>query len=133
MIRRRKGDTRRGLAVVEVAVCLPVLTLLVFGAIEASSYIFLKQSLNVAAYEAVREAVRRDATNQTAVARAEVILNARGVRGFEVNLPTGALADARRGQLVRVEVTAPAADNSPLAGSFVPTRLLSSAVTMIKE
>ena len=48
---KRHRRTRRAVAAVEFAVCLPVIIMLVFGAIEASSFIFLKQSLNVAAYE----------------------------------------------------------------------------------
>ena len=56
--RSQHRATRRGVAAVELAVCLPVIILLVFGAIEASSFIFLKQSLNVAAYEGIRESIR---------------------------------------------------------------------------
>ena len=55
--KQHRGE-RRGVAAVEFAVCLPVIILLVFGAIEASSFIFLKQSLNVAAYEGIRESIR---------------------------------------------------------------------------
>ena len=42
---------------VEFAVCLPMLMVLMLGSIEATSAIFLKQSLVAAAYEGVREAV----------------------------------------------------------------------------
>ena len=41
----------------ELAVCLPVVVLLVIATIEACSAMFLKQSLTVAAYEGVRTAL----------------------------------------------------------------------------
>lgn len=53
--RKRK---RRGAAVVEFAVCLPVIIIIVFGAIEAASLLFLKQALIQSAYE------RRKSGNQ---------------------------------------------------------------------
>ena len=37
-----------GVAAAEFAVCLPLIVLLVFGSIEATNYIFLKQTLNIA-------------------------------------------------------------------------------------
>ena len=65
--RRTTRSNRRGIAAVELAVCLPVIVLLVFGSIEASSFIFLKQSLNVSAYEGIREAIRVGSNNAAAV------------------------------------------------------------------
>ena len=69
--RRSVRRRQRGMAAVEFAVCLPVLVLLVFGAIEASSFIFLKQALTVAAYEGVRETVRIGSNNANGVDRAQ--------------------------------------------------------------
>lgn len=124
---------RRGVAAVEFAVCLPVIVLLVFGSIEASSFIFLKQSLSVAAYEGIREAIRDGATSAQAIESAANILNAREVRDFTVSLPGGEVRSARRGQEIVIEVSAPTATNSPLAGSFVANRTLTARVVMVKE
>ena len=44
----RRG--RRGVAAAELAVCLPIVVLMVIATIEACSALFLKQSLTVAAY-----------------------------------------------------------------------------------
>ena len=54
---RRANVRRRGVAASELAVCLPVIVLLVLAMIEACTMIFLKQSLTVAAYEGVRTAI----------------------------------------------------------------------------
>jgi len=43
-------QNKRGAAVVEFAILLPVFVLILFGSIEACSMIFLQQSLEMAAY-----------------------------------------------------------------------------------
>ena len=124
---------RRGVAAVEFAVCLPVIVLLVFGSIEASSFIFLKQSLSVAAYEGIREAIRDGASNASAIERAENILNARQVEDFNISILGGDVQTTPRGTAIVIEVSAPTETNSPLAGSFVNNRTLVSRVVMVKE
>lgn len=130
---KRHTGLRRGLATVELAVCLPVLVILVFGSIEASSFIFLKQSLNAAAYEGIREAVRVGSGNASAENRVNNILNSRGVTGFSVNFPGGDTASFARGEDIVIEVSAPTATNSPLVGQFIPNRDLTARVVMVKE
>lgn len=132
-LRAAKPNQRRGVAAVEFAVCLPVLVLLVFGAIEASSFIFLKQSLNVAAYEGIRETVRIGSNNANGINRAQNILNARNVNGFNINFPNGDAASADRGDLIAIEVSAPTATNSPLAGQWLTNRTLTARIVMVKE
>lgn len=129
---RQRGNRRRGTAAVEFAVCLPVIVLLVFGSIEASSYIFLKQSLHVACYEGVREAAKTGATSDGANARAQTILDGRQVNGYEIRFPNGVEA-IDRGDQVICEVTAPTGPNSPLAGDFLANRALTARVVMLKE
>lgn len=124
---------RRGVATVELAVCLPVIVLLVFGAIEASSFIFLKQSLNVAAYEGIREAVRVGSNGSNGENRAINILDARSVNDFSVAFPGGEPSGINRGEPVAIEVSAPTNTNSPLAGQFITNRTLTARVVMVKE
>ena len=124
---------RRGVAAVEFAVCLPVIILLVFGAIEASSILFLKQSQNVAANEGLRESNRLSSNTCGGVDRAENLLNARTVQDFEIQFPNGEAADADRGDEIVIEVSAPTLTNSPLAGQFVTNRVLTARVVMVKE
>jgi Flp pilus assembly protein TadG len=126
-------DSRRGVAAVEFAVCLPVLVLLVFGAIEASSFIFLKQSLNVAAYEGIRETVRVGSNNANGLDRAQNILTARTVNDFSIAFPNGEASAADRGAEIVIEVSAPTATNSPLAGQWLANRTLTARLVMVKE
>ena len=53
---RVSAKRRGGTAAVEAAVSLPLLIVLVFGAIEVASGVFLSQTLAIAAYEGAREA-----------------------------------------------------------------------------
>lgn len=129
----RKPNHRGGVATAELVVCLPVLVLLVFGSIEASSLIFLRQSINVAAYEGIRETVRAGSDGANGIARAENILNARNVEGFQIAFPEGDGSDSERGELVAITVSANSNVNSPLAGSFIPNRLVTTRVVMVKE
>lgn len=124
---------RHGVAAVEFAVCLPMIILLVFGAIEASSFIFLKQSLNVAAYEGIRESARIGSDNASATERAQNILNSRSVQDFAIAFPSGESGDKERGEEIVIEVTAPTNTNSPLAGQFVANRVLTARIVMVKE
>ncbi len=131
--KHKKAARRRGVAAVEFAVCLPVIILLVFGAIEASSFIFLKQSLNVAAYEGIRESIRIGSDNASGVDRAQNILASRNVQGFNIAFPNGEASNASRGDEIVIEVSAPTSTNSPLAGQFVTNRTLTARVVMVKE
>jgi hypothetical protein len=131
--RRQHGRNRRGLAAIEFAICLPVLALLVFGSIEATAFIFLKQSLHVAAYEAARSGSRITGNQAEAITRARAILDSRNVRGATINFVGGGIDSPRRGQPIIVEVAAPTNVNSPLAGQWVANRVLTARVFMLKE
>ncbi|QDS92009.1 TadE-like protein [Roseimaritima multifibrata] len=130
---RSTASVRRGAAAVEFAVCLPVLVLLVFGAIEGASFIFLKQSLNVAAYEGCREAIRNSAATAEATSRADAILVARNVNDATVRFIPADVTTVSRGEKIILEITAPTRTNSPLAGQFINNRDLVSRVVMVKE
>ena len=124
---------RTGAAVVEFAVCIPVLILLVLGSIEATSMIFLKQALQSATHEATRQAVLSTTTNQQVSDQVANILDARDIVGFRVEFPRGNPEGMPRGSLVTVRVTASSSRNSPLAGKFLRNRDIVVSNTMLKE
>lgn len=121
------------MAATEFAVCLPLIILLVFGSIEATSYIFLKQTLNIAAYEGIRESIKVGSDNAKGASRAENILRSRDVKDYEIVFTSGQSSQTKRGAEVVLEVRASAAANSPLAGQFINDRLLVARVVMVKE
>ena len=106
-----KQTARKGTATVELAVCLPMLFLIIFGGIEAANSIFLKQGLTIAAYESAKMATTVGYTVNDAIARGDEILEARGFNEAQVTIdPT--LAALEHGTPVTVTVTAPANANS---------------------
>jgi Flp pilus assembly protein TadG len=123
---------RRGTAVVEFAVCLPLLMLIVLGAMEATHAIFLKQALSAAAYEGMRVAIEPGGKQADAVRQAESILNARLVKGstivFDRNVDV-----TPRGQKVAVQVSAPISSNSPFIGRVIADRIVTVRTVMVKE
>jgi len=124
--------SRRGLAAAEFAVCLPVMIVLVVGAIETSSMIFLKQSLTVAAYEGGRTGTIPEATTADVTATCQEILTDRRVNGASITV-TPNVEDTIVGDFFRVEVTAPCDQNTIIAGQFFRNRTLIGAAESMKE
>ena len=117
---------------VETAVTLPLLAVLVLGAIEAANAIFIKQSLTIAAYEAGKLAGRPGSTSTQAINRGQQILDARGITGYSVTVsPTITTATARGTQIV-VTVTCPG-DSASLGPLQVYTgKTLTKQVRMVR-
>ena len=128
----KRGLRRRGAAVVEFAVCLPLLMLIILGAIEATHGIFLKQALSAAAYEGMRVAIEPRSKQADATQQAQAILNARLVKGSKITFDTN-VDTAPRGQKVAVEISAPLSLNSPFIGRVIQDRIVKVRTVMVKE
>ena len=125
--------TRRGVAAAELAVCLPIVVLLVVATIEACSAVFLKQSLTVAAYEGVRTALVEGATASTVEAKCNEILADRRIREGTVRVQPANIDPLRPGQYVDVTVSAPCEPNSVVPTTFYRGRTLSATASMMIE
>jgi Flp pilus assembly protein TadG len=132
-IRRAKRSVRRGVATVELAVCLPVLLLLVVGAIESSNFIFLKQAATVAAYEAAAVTTRAGGTAADGQLRAQQILTARSIDSTSISFTPANPDNAARGTLVSVEVSAPVSTNSIGLDWFYDDQTVTASVTMVRD
>jgi len=128
--RRRR---RRGVAATELAVCLPIVVLLVLGTIEACSMIFLKQSLSVAAYEGVRTAIVPGATKADVETACQQILADRNVTGGQVTIKPKNFDKLAPGEFVDVTVSAPCNNNSVVPNTFYRGRVLSASASMMIE
>lgn len=113
MIRRRSPRSRRrGTATVELAVCLPVLTLLVFGSMQACDMIYLKHSLMTAAYEGSLEVARPDSSSSNVQGRVEQVMEIRGVEGGSCDIDSSkAIESLAPGDVVTLQVKAPVKAN----------------------
>lgn len=124
---------RRGNAVVEFAVCLPVLVLFVMGAIEITNMVFVKQALTAAAYEAAREAVASGKGASEARLRAQQVLAPRNIQNAVVAFQPAEPLTAPRGTPIQVTIRASAASNTIAPQRFVQGINLEANINMVKE
>jgi Flp pilus assembly protein TadG len=130
---RRRGEKPRGVAAAELAVCLPVVVLIVIATIEACSAIFLKQSLTVAAYEGARTALAERQVAGSVQGAIDQILTDRNVRGATVTISPADIASLRPGDFFDVTVSAPCNSNSLVPTTFYRGRTLSATASMMVE
>jgi hypothetical protein len=131
--RRCRCGTRRGAAVAELAICLPLLVLLLLASIEACSMIFLDHGLSIASYEGVRAGINYDGTNADVQARCNEIINQRSIAGATISTNPGNVAGVERGQPITVTVTAPSDANMISPPWFFGGMTLTARTTMVKE
>ena len=95
---------------VEMAICLPVFVLLVFGTIEVNEAIFRKQTLTSAAHEGALLGMKQAATKPDIEARVWSVLEARGMENCTVDVDCGGmlLEDLDPGDPFTIRVTTPA-------------------------
>lgn len=91
MNKKSPAKTRTGAAMIEMAVCLPVFVLLVFGTIEINEAIFRKQTLTSAAHEGALLGMKHAASELDIEARVWSVLNARGMGGCMVEVDCGGM------------------------------------------
>lgn len=126
-LRRRRS--RAGIAVVEFAVCLPILMAMVMGVIEASNAVFLQQSLTSAAYEAANVASAIGGTSTDATTRANAVLTALGVKNGSVSISPTVTTATPIGTTIVVTVSAPFASNSLVFG-YIGSPTFSAKITI---
>ena len=109
---RTKGQRRWGIEVAELAISLPVLTIITFGTLETCQLLFTKQSLAVAAYEAGRVAARPEGTTEATQTRFNQIATARRLQSANLTITPADIGAVAVGQPIRIDVTAPVAPNN---------------------
>lgn len=129
----KRHEQRRGAALVEFAVCIPVILIILLGSMEACSAIFVRQALTCSAYEGIRAAVKGGALTSDAVTRAQEILDTRGIRGATIEFFPADIRTADRGTDIAIQVSAPYAINSPFFGYVIEDRVTTVRTVMSKE
>ncbi len=126
-------QNKRGAAVVEFAILLPVFVLILFGSIEACSMIFLQQSLEMAAYEGARVAIVPTTKSSDVENAANQILTPRHIQNSSISVTPSDFQSAPYGTFVRVSVSVPCKSNSVIPSSLYSSRTLTGNVEMMKE
>ena len=131
--RRKNAKCRKGAAVVEFAVCLPIILLIVLGSIEAASMLFLRQALVQSAYESAKVAVRNDGNNVSAIAAAEAVAAGRRIENMNITFSPSDVETAAQGEIIRVTISAPGDSNSFIPFGPFKNRIVSAEAVMVKE
>jgi Flp pilus assembly protein TadG len=124
---------RRGVATVELAVCLPVILLLVVGAIEGSNFIFLKQAVTTAAYESAQTLTRVGGTKTKAENRVVQVLSARSIDQSTITFSPANPDAVVRGQMVTVSISVPVSANSIGLDWFFDNQTVTASICMLRN
>ena len=137
--RRRRTELRSGAAVVEAAICFPMIVIIMLGTLEICSGYYVKESLSVAAFEGIRTGTRRRATAEDVrerlnevLADRQIIIPASDPNASIVITPSDFTGlDAL--SPITVTVTAPTAGNSIFIFDSMVNRYITASVTMVRE
>lgn len=129
---RCRRPRRAGAALVELAICLPVLLLIVYGALEAAGMIFLRQALVQSAYEAAKVAAKSG--DYTAAREAALaVADGRKISELQIVFSPEASAALQRGTPVTVAISAPGDQSSILPLGLFRGLTVSAQTVMVKE
>jgi Flp pilus assembly protein TadG len=129
----KRARNRKGAAVVEFAVCLPVILLIVLGSIEAASMMFLRQALVQSAYEGAKVAIRNNGNNADANAAIQAVAAGRRINQLTVTFEPADVSTVAQGDTVRVTITAPGDTNSFIPFGPFKNKLVAAQAVMVKE
>jgi len=121
------GKRSLGAVIVEMAVCLPLMCLVVFGCLEVSTGVFRAQPLTSAAHEGALVGLKPNATQQDITDRVSVVMAARGIQEFMLHIePSGvAFDDLLPGEPFRIEIA------TEMNNSYITTRIIDASVTAL--
>lgn len=96
---------KRGAVLIEAAFVLPVLILLIFGAIEFGYYLYTAHNLEGAAREGARAAIVANSKDPNGTAAVQAMMNAAGITGYTVQTTSTLQSDGST--LIQVTVSIP--------------------------
>jgi Flp pilus assembly protein TadG len=120
---RVSRQSRRGIAIIEMALLLPLLLWVLMGILEYGWMFWKNQDINNAAREGARVGIREGATNTDVTDRIDQIMADRGLgsSGYTVTITPADIFIADPGDIVTVEVTVPYANIVLTGALFLPT------------
>jgi hypothetical protein len=146
----RRDFNRSGAAAVECALCLLILTPIIFGTLETCAGILVKQSLTVSAFEGVRAGTGRGTTNADILTRTRQVLEFRQVSLGEASTTEFANPGDEHGIFlitpndddvedldaldpITLRIVAPSAGNATPIFEYLFNRNIEASVTMVRE
>ncbi len=124
---------RGGTVVTELAVCIPLIVLVVFSTIEICSMIFLRQSLRICAFEGSRVALVQGSEEGNVIAACQEFLDSRKIKSTNIEVNPANFPDLPYGTIVSVKVTADCTANSLVPIGLYNGKTLTGEVKMMLE
>jgi Flp pilus assembly protein TadG len=128
---RANRNRMHGALTVEMAICLPILFLLLLGTLEFSRMNMLRNSIDNAAYEGARRGVVPGATASSCISAANSVLTAVAARSATVTVNPTNITDTT--PQITVTVSVPMNSNSWGPGRFLRGVNLRSVSTKSRE
>lgn len=129
--RRRSLRFRRGAALVEFALVLPVILLFFTTSIELFRINQMRHAAASAAYEACRHVIVPGASQAEATAEAQRLARLAGIGNVNVTISPGTITESTPSVTVRVDV--PAKGNSWMVSAFTDKNIVSATSTLLAE
>jgi Flp pilus assembly protein TadG len=127
--RQRRFADRRASVLTELAICLPVLTLLVIGSIDISNTIHLKHTVTLAAYEAGQTSTCQGGTSAAGRNKGLAIFSDRSISGGSITFSPNVTPATVPGTYITITASAPAQNNTlGLTGYFRNSTITVSVV-----
>lgn len=133
MLTKRMKSSRNAVAATEMALCLPLVAMLILASIEACSMIYLNHSLSIASYESARVAINYDSTNTDVNDKYTELITFRNVASSQIDLQPSNVATTPRGTPITITVSAPCDSNALIPPWFFGGKTLSASTIMVKE
>ena len=131
--RKNRRPKRTAAALVELAICLPLIVFLVGATVEACDLIFLRNTLVTACYSGTLEVSRAGCTQTSITNQISQVLTAGQIKNFTLTISksgSGSFASSVKGDLIKIQVAADSASNLRI-GRFIPTSANSIVVQAI--
>ena len=129
--KKRRSSPRNGMLTVEVALCLPLIFLTLFGGYELAKTSMVLHASQSAAYEGARAGIIPGATPEKVEDAVGLVLRTMGVRTFQVE--TNPPVIARDTEQIEVIVRVPLRENLSLPSLFVQDPTFVGTCTLTRE
>jgi Flp pilus assembly protein TadG len=131
MKRSLKKNRREGAALVEFAICVPVLFLMFFASVEFCRVAMIRHTADNAVYEGCRVGIIPGATAAEVTAEAERVLLTVGISNADIQVTPGAI-DAETEE-VTVAVSVSVDDNAFLPTQYFSGQSITRQLTLRRE
>jgi Flp pilus assembly protein TadG len=112
--RKQTSTSRRGTAMVEAAICLPVFVSVMLGLIQLINIVYFRQKISMAGFIGMQAMASPGANDESVRQRVLQVLSDRGIKGCQVAIdPPNKLETADQGKTFTVTLTAPVQGNVP--------------------